>query len=99
MLANEKAGNYDPEDPAVKQIRKMILDYVEIVDPEELNAVRSELDDIETEWEYRTTGTLIYTSFKQEKKLLEKDTSDDRFRTMNSMRNVDAQAGIYLLGR
>jgi len=44
-------------------------------------------------------GTLAYRSFKNEKSLLKGDTEDDRFRTMNSMRNVDGQAGIYLLGR
>ena len=32
-------------------------------------------------------------------KKLKGDTENDRFRTMNSMRSVDAQAGIYLLGR
>jgi hypothetical protein len=30
---------------------------------------------------------------------LKPDIDEDRFRTMNSMRNVDAQAGIFLLGR
>ena len=56
--------------------------------------------DIEDEWYLNSTGSLVYRSFKQEKKLLKADTDQSsRFRTMNSMRNVDAQAGIYLLGR
>ena len=41
---------------------------------------------------------LVYRSFRNEKKLLKPDIENDRFRTMNSMRNVDGQAGIYLLG-
>ena len=77
----------------------MIFDYVEKVDPSEIDAVMTELQDIEDAWDIAATGSLVYRSFKAEKKLLKGDTENDRFRTMNSMRSVDAQAGIYLLGR
>ena len=80
-------------------IRDMIQDYVEMVDPDELDAVMIELQDIEDEWKIAATGALVYRSFKNEKKLLKSDTDNSRFRTMNSMRSVDAQSGIYLLGR
>ena len=99
MLANENAVNYDPENEDIKKIEGIILDYVQRVDPEEYDAVLNELMDIEDEWYMATTGSLVYRSFRQEKKLLKSDVDDSRFRTMNSMRNVDAQAGIYLLGR
>lgn len=99
MLENNSAANYDPENPNVKKIRNLILDYVEIVDPDEMEAVIEEMQDIEEEWNIAATGDLVYRSFKNEKKLLKGDTENSRFRTMNSMRNVDAQAGIYLLGR
>ena len=98
LRMNNQAGNYNSEDPAVKEIRKMIMEYVKKIDPEELLAVGNELDDIEEEWNYLSDGPLVYRSFKNEKKLLKADTQDDRFRTMNSMRNVDGQSGIYLLG-
>lgn len=99
MLKNENAVNYNPEDERIKNIQKMILEYVKKVDPEEYDAVLQELTDIEEEWELAATGSLVYKSFKQEKMLLKGDTEISRFRTMNSMRNVDVQAGIYLLGR
>lgn len=99
MLSNDSAVRYDPENAETKKIHSIILDYVETVDPGELDSVAEELQDIEEAWNIAATGTLVYRSFKNEKKLLKADTENDRFRTMNSMRNVDAQAGIYLLGR
>lgn len=72
---------------------------METVDPGELDSVMEELQDIEDAWNVAATGTLVYRSFKNEKRLLKGDIENDRFRTMNSMRSVDAQAGIYLLGR
>lgn len=99
MIGNDCAVAYNPENPEIKKIRESILDYVETVDPGELDAVIEELQDIEDEWNIAATGTLVYRSFKNEKKLLKGDTENSRFRTMNSMRSVDAQAGIYLLGR
>ena len=99
MLSNDSAVNYDPENPEVKKIQSIILNYVETVDPGELDSVMEELQDIEDAWNVAATGTLVYRSFKNEKRLLKGDTENDRFRTMNSMRSVDAQAGIYLLGR
>ncbi len=97
MLANNQAVNYDPNNPYIKKISDTILDYVEIVDPVEGDAVMRELQDIADEWEKLTTGTLVYRSVSDQKALLRRDTEDSRFRTMNSMRNVDLQAGIYLL--
>ena len=91
---------YDSSSPEVEKIRDLILSYIEEVDPGELDAAFKELRDIEEAWDIKATGTLVYRSFNNiEKKLLKGDTEDDRFRTMNSMRSVDAQAGIYLLGR
>ncbi|MCD7791733.1 MAG: hypothetical protein LUH55_14795, partial [Bacteroides thetaiotaomicron] len=99
MLENDRAVTYNPERSEVKDIDRMICDYVKKVDPDELDAVIDELQDIEDEWDAEATGSLVYRSFKNEKKLLKGDTENDRFRTMNSMRSVDAQAGIYLLRR
>lgn len=74
------------------------IDYVRRVDPDELSAVMDELKDIQDAWDIAATGSLVYKSRKNEKKLLKGDTENDRFRMMNSMRNVDGQSGIYLLG-
>lgn len=99
MLANENAANYDPDNPEIKKIEEIIMEYVRIIDPKECDAVLNELDDIKEEWDISATGSLVYRDFGTKKKLLKADTDQNsRFRTMNSMRNVDAQAGIYLLG-
>lgn len=100
MLSNESALAYNPENPDVKKVQDIILDYVDKVDYEEEDSVIKELEDIEDLWAQEATGDLVYSDrFGRKKSLLKSDISNDRFRTMNSMRNVDAQSGIYLLGR
>ena len=96
---NKQAVNYNPDNSEVAAVEKFILDYVEKVDPSERATVKKELDDIRNAWHLATYGgSLVYKSRKNEKTLLKNDTENDRFRTMNSMRNVDGQSGIYLLG-
>ena len=97
LLSNESAGNFNQEDPRVKEIEKMILNYVAIVDPEESDHVKDELKNIMEEWAMSTGGGLSYIHSKIGKNLLKQDTDlGDRFRTMNSMRNVDKQSTVYL---
>ena len=98
LKKNNQAGNYSSDNPEVQKVRKIIEDYVRKIDPEELVAVINELDDIEDGWSFLAGSPLVYRSFKNEKKLLKADIENDRFRTMNSMRSVDGQSGIYLLG-
>lgn len=98
LRSNSQAINYRSDNPEIQKVEKIIIDYVKKVDPSELSAVMDELKDIEDAWDIAATGSLVYKSRKNEKKLLKGDTENDRFRTMNSMRNVDGQSGIYLLG-
>ena len=98
LRGNSQAINYRSDNPEVQKVEKIIIDYVRRVDPDELSAVMDELKDIQDAWDIAATGSLVYKSRKNEKKLLKGDTENDRFRTMNSMRNVDGQSGIYLLG-
>lgn len=98
LLKNNQASNFDMNDSNVKKIEKIILDYVKKVDSSEIEAVRNELKDIAETWEERVASDLLYKSWKTtDKTLLKKDTENDRFSMMNSMRNVDGQSGIYLL--
>lgn len=99
MLANRQAKAYDPQNENVQNIRRIIYEYVKEVDPDELDCVMKELQVIEDEWNNEASESLVYKSYKNEKMLLKADIEDSRFRTMNSLRSVDAQAGIYLLGR
>lgn len=101
LRKNERAVKFDPNDPEVKAIEKIIIDYVRKVDPAEQATVAKELEDIKEAWYAATEGgSLFYKVFykNNQKMLLKNDTENDRFRTMNSMRNVDGQSGIYLLG-
>lgn len=98
---NNQAVNFDPNDSEVKAIEKIIIDYVGKVDPNEQAAVAKELEEIKEAWYAATEGgSLFYKVFyrNNQKMLLKNDTENDRFRIMNSMRNVDGQSGIYLLG-
>ena len=97
LLPDKGAIKFRKDNPKVLEIKDMILNYVSIVDPTELTAVTAELEDICERWDDQAVGTLSYKW--GEKNLLKKDTEEDRFRTMNSMRNVDGQSGVYLLGR
>ena len=98
LRGNSQAINYRSDNPEIRKVEKIIIDYVRRVDPDELSAVMDELKDIQDAWDIAATGSLVYKSRKNEKKLLKGDTENDRFRMMNSMRNVDGQSGIYLLG-
>ena len=97
LLPDKGAIRFRKDNAKVLEIKNLILNYVSIVDPTELTAVTAELEDICERWDDQAVGTLSYKW--GEKNLLKKDTEEDRFRTMNSMRNVDGQSGVYLLGR
>lgn len=97
-LENKQAAKF--EEAGAKQVEKIISDYVELIDPAELNSVLDELKEIRREWEKKCDGELVYKKHGEERgtSLLKSDVDCDRFATMNSMRNVDVQTGIYLLG-
>ena len=98
LLENNAAGNFNSNDPKIKEIEKMIYNYVRLVDEREVDNVIKEIKDIEKKWMTEATGELWYKKFKK-KSLLQPDTEEEnRFRCMNSMRSVEKQSGLYLLG-
>lgn len=99
LRGNADAINYDPEDPEVKKVEEYIKEYISVVDASELKSAEDELCDIKTEWDIEAAGSLEYKSYRGDRDLLKSDDSDSRFRTMNSMRNVDRECGIYLMRR
>lgn len=102
LRRNTDAVFFNRDDPKVQNIEKRILDYVLIVDPSEMPAVKEELDEIERKWDREASGSLAYKGGNGEKSLLISDTDtvhDTGFPTMNSMRNVDAECGIWLYRR
>lgn len=99
---DEAASAFDPENPAIKEIETMILDYVSLIDPSERESTEAELREIIAEWhELGRTQILKYHTYydpggRYEDFLLKPDRMDDRFRTMNSMRSVGGQSGIFI---
>ena len=104
LRGNQAACRYQSDDPDVRRIEDIILEYINRVDPNELDAAERELRDIEAEWDaVAESSNLVYKKHPYSRKsneqaLLKSDTENSRFRMMNSMRNVDGQSGIYLLG-
>ena len=97
LLDNDSAGNFNPMSDKIKDIEQRIFEYVKIVDPGELNNVIKEVKDIENKWAVETQEELCYRG-KKKKSLLKDDIEEHRFRCMNSMRSVEKQSGLYLLG-
>ncbi len=98
-LANKKAVEFETQ--GALEIEKIITDYVQQVDASEVEAVKKDLKDIRDTWiDYCDCDKLVYKKHSNEEgeSLLQPDTDRDRFATMNSMRNVDSQTGIFLLG-
>lgn len=100
LIKNDEAGNFCMNDPEIAKIKEMILNYVAVVDPAECENVRKELDYICESWQDQASSQLVYKSYDEGiEGLLQPDTKEDRFRTMNSMRNVDKLVNIGLVER
>lgn len=99
LLADDAACNFRRDLPEVKVVEQIIYRYVDQVDPREKDKVLSEIKDIERKWEEMAmTGDLCYKK-KGKRSLLRPDTEEEsRFRIMNSMRSVESESGIYLVG-
>ena len=98
LLGNDSAGNFKANSDEVRNIEQIIFNYVNEVDSRELENVIREIKDIEKKWEMEAQSELWYHKLKK-KSLLQPDIEEDsRFRCMNSMRSVEKQSGIYILG-
>ncbi len=94
---NGSAANFDKDSREVIEVEKIIKEYVEIVDEAEIDMVLQELQDIEDEWTDKLGGELYYKKKNKNELLMPDIDETSRFRTMNSMRSVEQQSGIYLL--
>ena len=102
LRPDDAAGNFDKENPKIKQIKDMISEYVKVVDESAVMDTDQELQEIIDVWDTKARGNkgLKYKVYykKNGNGLLKDDTDiEDRFRAMNSMRSVEEQSGIYLL--
>ena len=98
LLHDDAACNFRSDLPGVKKAEEIIYRYVNTVDEREKEKVLHEIKDIEKKWQDKAeTGSLWYRK-KGKPSLLQPDTADDRFRIMNSMRSVEKESGVYLVG-
>lgn len=102
LAGDRDAASFDPDSPDVRNIMKFICDYVSRVDPEEKNAVEEELEKMAGEWKSRADlcgqGFLYRYRKNAPGWLIKEDMTTDRFRMMNSLRSVEAQSSVYILG-
>lgn len=99
LMADDAASNFRIDLPEVKKVEQIIYRYVDIVDSREKDSVLAEIKDIEKKWQDQAmTGVLWYRK-KGKPSLMQPDTDEDsRFRIMNSMRSVEPESGIWLMG-
>lgn len=96
LMDDDAAKNFRIDLPGVEKARQVIYKYVDVVDEREKEKVLSEIKDIERKWQEKAeTGNLWYKK-RGKPSLLQPDTTEDRFRIMNSMRSVETESGIYI---
>lgn len=93
LRKNEDAKNFRANLKELDIVRKYIYDYVAIVDPDELDNVKDEIKEIETEWETNAksnTKLIYFRAYNDTNTLFKEDIKEgNRFRMMNSMRSVE----------
>lgn len=99
LLPDDAAHNFSRDLPGVKLVEQIIYRYVDRVDPREKDKVLAEIKDIEKKWEDLAASGSLWYKKSGKPSLLRPDTEEDsRFRIMNSMRSVEPESGIYLVG-
>ena len=93
LRKNEDAVNFKKNIPELEDVRNYIYNYVKVVDESELENVKKEIFEIESEWEDRAshaTKLLYYNYSSNDDSLFKEDYNErSRFRMMNSMRSVE----------
>ena len=100
LAKNESASEFKRSLNGVDDVIDYIVSRVRKVDAMEVADVAEELEQIAHEWEERARlGNLVYWDYHDHyKSLLKPDLDEDRFRAMNSMRNVEPSSNVYLWG-
>lgn len=103
LKSNESAGSFDRDDPDVKNAAKLLLRAASRMEPAEAQATERHLATLIDEWHERAKladGALYYRSNSRSVKALLKNfgASGDGWETLNSMRNVDRQCEIAVIG-
>lgn len=100
LAANTDAVNFRRTIPELSDIKKYIFDYVERVDPSELEHVKQDIEEIELEWEERCIRREKFKYKKgeyesQDNALFQPDYCENgRFRILNTMRSVETSVKV-----
>lgn len=101
MKDEDCAGKIKIKKEEIYKLIDKILERIEIVDKEEVDSAKKDLDKIIEYWDKITDGNNLTYSKKNTKKLLvrtdETNNSTYGFITLNSMRNVDTSSNIYVI--
>ncbi len=96
------AINFNRDLDGLNWVRNYILDYVSVVDPDELENVRKEIEEIEEVWADKTyrRDKLRYRNSKYTRKedsLFDDDYDEkSRFRVLNTMRSVETTVNVIV---
>lgn len=101
MQEERGAGRIKDKKEEIYNLVDKILNRIKIVDEEELESAKKELEEIIEKWDKITDGYNLTYSQKDTKKLLvrtdEANNSTSGFVTLNSMRNVDTASNIFII--
>ena len=103
LREDNDAVHFNKSISGLEKIRQYIYDYVKIVDPDELDNVIYEIEEIEDIWERKASrrSKLKYRNTqytRKEEALFDPDFDEgSRFRVLNTMRSVETsvEAGIW----
>ncbi|MBD5559705.1 MAG: DNA helicase [Clostridia bacterium] len=99
LLGQEQAHNFTPDLPVVEEARAYLEDYVRQTDPRELAGLREDIEQIISYWEQQAAekDALAYIDYRDEKNgLFSTQNRSHDFFVMSSMRNVDADVGVFI---
>ena len=106
LRRNDAAGEFDMHDPEIARVLGLLADVAKRVDPDEADRTSEQLEHLATHWhalaqQARDNGqSLYYRAPGKESMSLLRDFAGhgEGWETLNSMRSVDRQAGIILVG-
>ena len=103
LTENENADRFDRDDPEVQKALKVLLRAVTRMEPEEAESTERQLENLADEWHRRAQehpSTLYYSSRTRSRETLLRNFGENRegWATLHSMRNVDRQCEIEVIG-
>jgi hypothetical protein len=105
IMAQDEARKFRPELQNVDRVIELITERVEKVDPREAKAAVEQLQRLVDEWEKRAVEhmQLDYNSSHRAKEVLLRNMGDrthaDGWDTLQSMRNVDRNSLVKIMGQ